>query len=65
MGGPEPATHRRFVTQPYAPHEIAWLEDSVTRNEGLARVNGEALLVLGLGAGLAGRDASFARAIAS
>ncbi|GIG21757.1 hypothetical protein Cch01nite_24810 [Cellulomonas chitinilytica] len=55
--GPEPATHRRFVTQPYAPHEIAWLEDSVTRNEGLARVNGEALLVLGLGAGLAGRDA--------
>jgi len=54
--GPAKTTHRRFVTAPYTPDEVAWLEDCVARNDGLARVNGEALLVLGLGAGLAGRD---------
>lgn len=52
--GPKVETHRRFVTPPYSPAEIALLEDSVARNAGLAGRNGEAILVLGLGAGLAG-----------
>ena len=54
--GPKVETHRRFVTPPYSPAEIALLEDSVARNSGLAARNGEAILVLGLGAGLAGRS---------
>ncbi|WP_448629765.1 hypothetical protein [Cellulomonas soli] len=53
--GPKSETHRRFVNPPYSPAEIALLEDSVNRNFGLARRNGEATIVLGLGAGLAGR----------
>lgn len=51
---PKPLPRSRRVTVPTSPQEEAWLEDSVARNQGLARVNGEALLVLSRGAGLAG-----------
>lgn len=52
----EPVPHPRHVSLPYTWYEEQLLEDSVGRNHGLARVNGEAVLVLGRGAGLTGRE---------
>lgn len=45
----------RYITPPYTPDQVALLEDQIARNSRLARRNGEAFLVLGLGAGLDGR----------
>jgi hypothetical protein len=46
----------RLVTPPYTAEEVAQLEADVAANSGLAARHGEAFLVLGLGAGLDGRE---------
>ncbi|CAL8979492.1 hypothetical protein CELL_03201 [Cellulomonas sp. T2.31MG-18] len=53
---PKPPSRPRRVTPPYSPDELRRLEEAVARNSGLPAVNGEAVLVLGLGAGLSGTD---------
>ncbi|MCL3861741.1 hypothetical protein [Actinotalea sp. K2] len=56
-GGWPMASERRhrYFSLPYCLTELGLLEDQIARNAGLARRNGEAFLVLGLGAGLDGR----------
>lgn len=51
---PKAPSRPRRVTAPYTLDELTSLEGAVARNMGMAAVNGEAVLVLGLGAGLAG-----------
>jgi hypothetical protein len=58
-GWPKQSVHRpRLVTVPYTAQEVAQLEADVAANEGLEARQGEAFLVLGLGAGLDGREES-------
>ncbi|OIQ82177.1 hypothetical protein GALL_360450 [mine drainage metagenome] len=56
-GGWPAASERRhrYLSLPYTSAEVRLLEDQISRNQGIARRNGEAFLVLGLGAGLDGR----------
>lgn len=62
-GGWPAASERRYryFSLPYAPEEVTTLEEQISRNTGLARRNGEAFVVLGLGAGLDGRWAARVR----
>lgn len=61
-GWPTPVVRRhRCFSLPYTAAEIESLEDQIARNSLLARRNGEAFLVLGLGAGLDGRWAARVR----
>ena len=62
-GGWPVASERRsrYFSLPYTLAEVGLLEDQISRNTGLARRNGEAFVVLGLGAGLDGRWAARVR----